>query len=379
MLAAGVKGRGSFLRNFRKNLSFGIPPRTVKVADGASLDQAKSSLSDGAGGELFVSVISTCLNEEAGIERWLSSLLAQTFRPHEVVIADGGSTDNTKKLIRSWQSEHQELPLVLLERPGANIARGRNEAVRESKGSVLAFSDVGSEPSSEWLQNLVAPFVRIKGDLNQNPTQVVLGVSQTSAKGTLARAIAALILQKPDEISPDYYLASGRSIAVSRGAFNCISGFDEALTLAGEDTLFNIRLREEVEGEFFFAPLAVALWQQPEGFSKNWTMIFRYARGDAEAGLFYGEYLNRISELLTVLVGVALGLLSLYLSVSRGIWGQLIIAPFAFYFAGTAISPFIDRLRQFPWLIRISAPLLLISAQVAGFLRGLWGPQRTYL
>ncbi len=42
-----------------------------------------------------VSVIATVLNEGQAIERLLESLAAQTRPPDEVVIADGGSTDET--------------------------------------------------------------------------------------------------------------------------------------------------------------------------------------------------------------------------------------------------------------------------------------------
>jgi hypothetical protein len=50
-------------------------------------------------GDMRVSVIATVFNERASIERLLDSLAAQTRRPDEVVICDGGSRDGTAAFI----------------------------------------------------------------------------------------------------------------------------------------------------------------------------------------------------------------------------------------------------------------------------------------
>ena len=59
-----------------------------------------------------VTVISTVLNEGEAIRRLLDSLLAQTRRPDEVVIVDGGSRDSTVAVIQEYAGR---LPLP---RPG---------------------------------------------------------------------------------------------------------------------------------------------------------------------------------------------------------------------------------------------------------------------
>ncbi|NIP26225.1 MAG: glycosyltransferase, partial [Phycisphaerae bacterium] len=70
-----------------------------------------------------VSVIATVLNEGDNIRSLLDSLIYQTRQPDEVVICDGGSTDNTLEILAEYT---QWLPLMVVEQPGSNISQGRN-------------------------------------------------------------------------------------------------------------------------------------------------------------------------------------------------------------------------------------------------------------
>ena len=72
----------------------------------------------------------TVRNEAKSLPRLLDSVLMQTVLPEEVVIADGGSTDGTPDIARSYMDR---LPLRLLEVPGANISQGRNAAIKKAR------------------------------------------------------------------------------------------------------------------------------------------------------------------------------------------------------------------------------------------------------
>ena len=69
-----------------------------------------------------VSVIATVLNEGPAIRRLLDSLVAQTRAPDEVVIVDGGSSDDTVSILRGY-ADQGRLPLRVLVRLPARTAR----------------------------------------------------------------------------------------------------------------------------------------------------------------------------------------------------------------------------------------------------------------
>jgi glycosyltransferase involved in cell wall biosynthesis len=102
-----------------------------------------------------VAVIATVLNEGEAIRRLLDSLVAQTRRPAEVVIVDGGSRDNTVAEIAAYADR---LPLRVLVEPGANISRGRNVAIAATTAEVIASVDAGVWLEPWWLEKLTAPF-----------------------------------------------------------------------------------------------------------------------------------------------------------------------------------------------------------------------------
>src|SRR5688572_9534588 len=97
----------------------------------------------------YVSLIMTVRNEAKSLPRLLNSILLQTLQPDEVVIADGGSTDGTQAIARSYADR---LSLRLLDVPGANISEGRNAAIRAASHDMIAATDAGVVLDPDWLQ-----------------------------------------------------------------------------------------------------------------------------------------------------------------------------------------------------------------------------------
>ena len=95
-----------------------------------------------------ISLISTVLNEARSLPALLDSIAAQTRPPDEVIICDGGSTDGTLELLRA----ERRFPLRVIERPGSNISQGRNAAIAQASGDVIASTDAGAPrpPPAPW-------------------------------------------------------------------------------------------------------------------------------------------------------------------------------------------------------------------------------------
>ncbi|RME80789.1 MAG: glycosyltransferase family 2 protein, partial [Caldilineae bacterium] len=115
---------------------------------------------------MSISLVATVFNEGASIRKLLDSIVAQTLPPDEVVIVDGGSSDDTVAQIQAYADR---LPLRVLVEPGANISRGRNCAIAAARGDIIAVTDAGVRLEPTWLEEITRP-------LREDPgVQVVSG------------------------------------------------------------------------------------------------------------------------------------------------------------------------------------------------------------
>ena len=88
----------------------------------------------------LVSIITACYNSENYISETINSVLNQTYQNWELLIVDDCSTDNTKSLIKKFQKTEKRIKLFQLnENSGAAVAR--NKAIKEAKGTFIAFLD----------------------------------------------------------------------------------------------------------------------------------------------------------------------------------------------------------------------------------------------
>jgi glycosyltransferase involved in cell wall biosynthesis len=252
-----------------------------------------------------VSVICTVLNEGESIRRLMESLVAQTRPPDEVVIVDGGSRDNTVDIIREYAGR---LPLRVLVVPGANISQGRNAAVVAATGDVIASTDAGVWLEPTWLTGLLAPF------LSDAPRaaypQVCAGFFVPDPQTHFERAMGATVLPGVEEVNPETFLPSSRSVAFTKQAWTAAGGYPEWLDYC-EDLIFDFRLRR-FAGRFAWAPGALAHFRPRSSLRSFFKQYYRYARGDGKADLWrkrhavrYGTYLLVFPALLALSIAAS--------------------------------------------------------------------------
>lgn len=86
-----------------------------------------------------VSVIVPTYNCGAFIRDALKSILDQTYQPHEIIIIDDGSTDNTSDIIRSMSNNDNKLKYIYQKNAGVSCAR--NAGLEISSGDFISFLD----------------------------------------------------------------------------------------------------------------------------------------------------------------------------------------------------------------------------------------------
>jgi phenylacetate-CoA ligase len=88
----------------------------------------------------LVSVIIPTFDVRDYIRETLDALVAQSYRPLEVIVADDGSADDTCDVVTTYDSRDVPLELLRLRHTG-NPALARNTALGVSRGSLIAYLD----------------------------------------------------------------------------------------------------------------------------------------------------------------------------------------------------------------------------------------------
>ncbi|RJP54018.1 MAG: glycosyltransferase family 2 protein [Anaerolineaceae bacterium] len=195
----------------------------------------------------FVSIVIPCYNEQATIRKLLDALRAQTYplAEMEVVISDGMSTDGTREEIASFQKEHADLSVRVVENRARTIPSGVNQAVRESRGEIIVRLDAHSMPIPEYVERCVAAHRSGRGDNVGGVWEIRPGADTWIAE-SISFAAA-----HPLGVGDAMYRLNAKPGAVDtvpfgsfrREFFEKIGAFDETL-LANEDYEFNARARE---------------------------------------------------------------------------------------------------------------------------------------
>ena len=296
-----------------------------------------------------ISVIVTVKNEAASLHRLLASLAAQTRAPDEVVICDGGSTDGTLDALRA----ETRLLLKVIVRPGANISQGRNAAIAEATGEVIASTDAGVVLAPEWLQELVAPF-----ENQTSQVSVVAGFFLPDARTAFEVAMGATVLPQLSEIRPETFSPSSRSVAFRKEAWQAVGGYPEWLDYC-EDLIFDFALRRRF-GPFAFAPQAIAHFRPRGSLRAFFRQYYQYARGDGKADLFRRRHAVRY---LTYLVAApALALAGALLSP----WGWMLCLVGAAAYTRTPYRRLMTMWRELSLAEKIQAALLVPVIRVMG-------------
>jgi len=234
-----------------------------------------------------ISLLATVLNEADNIARLLDSLLAQTHPPDEVVIVDGGSRDGTLDILQGYRGR---LNLRVYVQAGCNISEGRNLAIQQASGAILAITDAGVVLPPHWLERLCAPLLADEG-LN-----VSAGFFLAEPHSVFEAALGAATLPLPEEIVPANFLPSSRSVAVRRSAALAIGGYPAWLDYC-EDLIFDLRLQARY-APFAFVPQAAVLFRPRSSLRAFYKQYRLYARGDGKADLWRERHATRYATYL---------------------------------------------------------------------------------
>ena len=249
-----------------------------------------------------ISVISTVLNEVAGIDPLIDSLLRQTLAPTEIIIVDGGSTDGTWEKLQTAKLRCTTLTPVrnescnLQASPGP-IARGRNVAITLASFEIIACADAGCTYGPDWLAALTAPIVA-------GESEYALGGSWIDPVGRTVWDIASApflgINLRADASTKS---CTARSMAFTKRIWRSVGGFPET-SLMLDDAGFDLRVKEVCKPAF--VRNAKASYQPQHTFKTAVVQLARYAFGDGVAGIRRARFSRNLARCLAELTAVIL-------------------------------------------------------------------------
>ena len=94
-----------------------------------------------------ISVVIPTYNEEKYLSNSLESFKNQTYKDFELIIADGGSTDDTRNIAGQFGAKFINVP-------DSNVVRARDAGLRIAKGNILVGADADTYYPPDHLENI---------------------------------------------------------------------------------------------------------------------------------------------------------------------------------------------------------------------------------
>jgi len=243
-----------------------------------------------------ISVVIPVLNGSDKIESCLKSVFAQSFKPYEVIVIDGQSTDSTIERAKKF-------PVRIFHENSHSIACGRQIGVENATGEFIAFTDVDCIADKNWLINLVKEFneniVAVGGGINsfsgsfwEKSINLALDTFVGGAKTIQARFF------KDKRLVSD--ISACNSMYRKKDLLN-IGGFDVNLIGGGEELDLNRRLSKV--GKFLYTPEALITHYHEWTLDRFVRKMFRYGR---ERGVVRAWSIQFVPALLAPLLVLSL-------------------------------------------------------------------------
>jgi len=206
----------------------------------------------------MVSVILPTYNRAHLVQESIYSVLGQTYTDLELLIVDDGSTDNTEEIVRAIPDPR--IRYFKLPHSGRN-AISKNFAIRQSKGTLIAFND----SDDTWVNTKLEKQVTL---LSQQPN---IGFSITDAinykAGQIISSRTYAVRQGIEyanifnRMKENRFVVYNPTIVMRRSCFDKTGLFDETMPF-GSEFHFNILLAFYFDAGIIYEPL---LWRLMHG------------------------------------------------------------------------------------------------------------------
>ena len=176
-----------------------------------------------------ISVIIPTYNRKHTLQRAIDSVLAQTFKPFEIIIVDDGSKDGTKEwLLLNYPS------VQYIHQPNNGVSSARNKGIQISQGSWIALLDSDDEWMPEKLE-YQSRFIEVNRDSSFCHTNEIW----------IRNGVRVNQMKKHKKYGGDIFKhcldicrISPSSSIIKKDVFEEVGAFDESLTVCEDYDLW---------------------------------------------------------------------------------------------------------------------------------------------
>jgi len=223
----------------------------------------------------MVTVIVPMYNEECYILGCLDAILSQDYQGSmEVLVIDGGSTDDSRQIVHRVMGESR-IPVRLLYNPKRIIPAALNIGLHAARGDIIVRVDAHAVIEKDYVRKCVEYLQRSDADN-------VGGLMRPVQNQTRIGHSIALAMSCPFGVGTGKFHYSEREEFVDTvylGAFRkstllALGGYDETF-LRNQDYELNYRIRR-AGGKILLTPAIKSYYYPRSSLRKLWSQYFQY-------------------------------------------------------------------------------------------------------
>ncbi len=225
----------------------------------------------------FMSIVIPCYNEAATIRDLLDTIDQQTYprEKMEVIVVDGFSSDGTRTVIQTFQNQHPDLRLALIDNPKRNIPEAMNAGIHAARGEIIVRLDAHCAILPDYLERIAAKLPAT--DAACLGPRMVMKPVQTAT----ARAIAAALSTPfgPGTSGFRYSDKEGEADTMNFGVYRRwifdLAGYFDPQLISNEDYDLHYRIRK-TGNKILYVPALQVFYRPRETFAALWKQYWRY-------------------------------------------------------------------------------------------------------
>jgi glycosyltransferase involved in cell wall biosynthesis len=251
-----------------------------------------------------VSVVVPVYNGEMDLPELIECLRSQTYPIDslEYLLVDNNSRDRTSTIIQAAASNPPSVPAFLS--GGSHFNRitirplaenqiqssyaARNLGIRASTGEIIAFTDADCRPESDWLENLVKPFVDLEVGISAGEILALPGKTILEEHSARSNTLS----QKHTLAHPFCPYGQTANLAVRKQVLETVGLFRPYLTSGGDADLC-WRILGETSYKMYFAENAIVRHRHRSTIKQLQSQWYRYGESNKYLHELHGVDLMR--------------------------------------------------------------------------------------